>query len=110
MSQLFKKAWEEINKKTITLEHIGYVCGGTAYLTLWGGGNGSIEMDEWRIMKEKLSNSDIATGINDGQFGCVSIDKAEVYIYELYNGGHKEYLKTITFTGKQIPMNAKRGI
>jgi hypothetical protein len=98
----FKEFW----KKEVTLKHKGFVFGGKAWLTLWGGGTGTIEMTEWTSNSTTLNQSDILRGINDGQFGCQSIDKAEVEVYELYENGYREHLKTVTIkntSGHQMP-------
>ena len=71
-------------KKTITLEFSHYVIMGTAYLTLWGGDKGEIPMQPYRI--DSLTEDEIKKGANDNGFGCQSIDKIEVDIYENYEG------------------------
>ena len=80
----------------IILNHVGYSIEGEAILNLWGGGQGTIEMNTVRINKDELTVENILSAINDGQFGCESIDFATVDIYALY-GEYGEYAETKRF-------------
>jgi hypothetical protein len=61
--------------RTITQTH--REISGIALLNLWGGGQGTIEMDAVRIPFGELSLKNFLSAINDGGFGCESIDSAE---------------------------------
>lgn len=74
----------ENQKKTITLDFTDYVIKGTAKLLLWGGDNGTIEMQSYHV--NNLTEKEIAAGANDSGFGCERIVSIEVDIYENYNG------------------------
>jgi len=94
--------------KSITLKHVGFRCTGTALLNLWGGGQGEVEMDSWDVDTDV--NVDLyVNGVNDGQFGCESIESATVRTHDLYENGYTEYNSTVDFEAKQIE-NATRGI
>lgn len=85
--------------KKITLKQVGYKFRGEATLNLWGGGLGVIQMDSW---KGSNLDEDLIKGINDGQFGCESIDSAEVDIYEIYEQGFEKYVETRSITGEDL--------
>ena len=91
-----------MNKK-VTLKHVGFFCDGQALLNLWGGGQGTIEMDSWKTKTD--TKEEIVKNINDGQMGCESIEQAEVNIYDLYENGYKEFNRTEIFESKEISMN-----
>ena len=93
--------------KKVTLKLVGYRCSGTAILNLWGGGQGTMEMDSWDT--KKGDRDSIVKGINDGQMGCESIESAEVAVYELYENGYTQYDNTISFSADELKQ-AKRGI
>ena len=84
--------------KTVTLKHVGYKIEGNAQIELWGGGYGGITMDS-NTIKGNVTKTKILGCINDGQFGCVSIEEAKVDIYDLYENGYTEYNRTITIKG-----------
>ena len=88
----------------ITLNHVGYSIEGEAVLNLWGGGQGTIEMNTIRINKDELTVENILSAINDGQFGCESIDFATVDIYALYGeyGEVKRFLHSFDFDRKDL--------
>jgi hypothetical protein len=96
-----------MSEKSVTLKHIGYYCDGTAFLNLWGGGQGNIQMNAWST--QKGDRKSIVKGINDGQFGCESIESAKVDVYDLYENGYKVYDNTIEFSAEEIK-DAQRGI
>ena len=93
--------------KEVTLKRIGRRCKGTALLNLWGGGQGEITMDEWDT--EKGDRESIVKGVNDGQFGCESIESAKVEVFDLYENGYTEYDNTIEFSAKELK-DATKGI
>ena len=88
----------------ITLNHVGYSIEGEAILNLWGGGQGTIEMNTIRINKDELTVENILSAINDGQFGCESIDFATVDIYALYGeyGEVKRFFHSFEFDRKDL--------
>jgi hypothetical protein len=71
-------------KKSITLQFSNYVITGIAYITLWGGEKGFIEMKSYNV--DDLTDDFIKKGANDNGYGCQSIDKIEIDIYENYEG------------------------
>ena len=73
-----------ISEKTLTLKHTGYEVIGTALLNLWGGGQGSIQMD--KIFLNSIPEDLSKIKYNDGRFGCESIEQVEIEIYESYEG------------------------
>lgn len=88
----------------ITLNHVGYSIEGEAVLNLWGGGQGTIKMNTIRINKDELTVENILSAINDGEFGCESIDFATVDIYALYGeyGEVKRFLHSFEFDRKDL--------
>jgi len=93
--------------KTVTLKHIGYRCSGTAMLNLWGGGQASIDMDSWDT--KKADRDSVVKGVNDGQFGCESIESAKVDIFDLYENNYTVYHNTIEFSKTELT-KAKKGV
>lgn len=93
--------------KTITLNQVGFFFSGHAVLNLWGGGHGTIAMDAWEAPTD--DRKQIALGVNDGRFGCQSIKSAQVFVYELYEGGYKKYVRSIRFQSEELK-GAKKGI
>ena len=78
-------------KKKITLEQVGFAIYGQASINLWGGGLGTIDMDRRFIPYEKMSRQALLDTINDGGFGCESIDSADIDIYIVFEGGFEQY-------------------
>ena len=78
------------------IKQTGITIQGVVLINFWGGGQGEVIMDERYIPNEKISKENILRCINDGQFGCESIESAEIDIlinYEL--GFAMEYDRTI---------------
>ena len=73
-------------RKSITLEHTGYRVTGTAYVTLWGGDNGTITMKPFQMTE--LTEAGVIAGLNDNGFGVQSIDGADCDIYAIYGKGY----------------------
>ena len=71
-------------KKEIVLQHTGYVLKGISALTMWGGGEGTINMKPFGL--DKLGLHAIIEGINDNGFGVESVDGAIVDVYIDYSG------------------------
>jgi hypothetical protein len=82
--------------KTKTINQIGIDVRGTSLLNLWGGGQGTIEMESYFLPYDKITHTNILRCVNDGQFGCESIESAEIDIYIIYDNGCSEYDRTIT--------------
>jgi len=76
--------------KTRTLKQVGIVVSGESLLNLWGGGQGSIAMNPVVLKNEFITKDNILRCVNDGGFGCESIDSAIIFISVLYEGGYKE--------------------
>jgi hypothetical protein len=70
--------------KQLSLDHRGYELRGEATLNLWGGGQGIIEMSPVFIPGDKLTHTNIKRSINDGGFGCSSVECATIEIYDVY--------------------------
>ena len=96
--------------KTVTLKQVGYLVGGESVINLWGGGSGSIQMDSTFIPLGKMNKSNLLGCINDGGFGCESIDSADIYVYDKYEGGHKIFNRIIYVDHKNHLKQALRGI
>ena len=94
-------------EKDITLKHVGYQCKGTALINLWGGGQSRVNMDSWS--PKKIDRQNIAKGVNDGQFGCESIESAEVDVYDIYGRDIEQFKMRLNFSQEELK-NAKRGI
>ncbi len=80
---------------TITLYHTGYIVEGESILSMWGGGEGTIDMKPCYIPKDKLSKTSLLECVNDAMFGCKSILGATIHIYDDYEGNVQVYRKTI---------------
>lgn len=78
--------------KTLILKKTGYTVKGTADLTLWGGGNASIEMKSFNV--KNTSEKTLLKNVNDNGFGVESINGAVCDIYENFEGTLK-YLKYV---------------
>jgi hypothetical protein len=85
--------------RTKTLQFKGFRITGISDLTLWGGGNASIQMKPFFVNHLK----DIRENINDAGFGVESINGAICDVAKVYkNGGsdsYEEYARTV-YVGK----------
>ena len=81
--------------RTKTITQIGYIVSGTATVSMWGGGSGTIEMNRTFIPLEKFSKTNTLRCVNDGGFGVESIDAADIDIYVKYDNGSVEIDRTI---------------
>ena len=107
------KRKEKGMKKQITLDLTGYEMHGTSVINHWGGGQGTMQMDIVRFSPErKPTKAMLAKEVNDGQFGCESIESAEAILYAVYGYSTKVYVDEYQFTKKEIAMNGhgRRGI
>lgn len=95
------------NKKTKTIEMVGYYISGVVNVNMWGGGSGEIEMKPIIIFEpflelEKIKEI-IPQGLNDNGFGVESFNEATVDIYELYEGSVIELVEDyVQFDGKEV--------
>jgi len=79
------KVWVKLDKRWVkSLNFSHFICKGTAQITLWGGDQGTITMDSFRI-SEGYTDADLKACLNDGGFGCESIDGAVIDIYAVYS-------------------------
>ena len=103
-------------QKEITLKQIGWQISGVANINLWGGGSGEIDMKSSFIRLRELTYSKFLSCINDGGFGCESINDAEVCVEEVYSNGngrdtYLHFIKWITvIMNKDRNKLANRGI
>lgn len=85
--------------REVKLKQTGYRIEGHALINLWGGGQGWIEMDVGTIPLTKLCKSSLLSCINDGRFGCESVERAEVWISDLFAKGYYEHNRMIEVKG-----------
>ena len=75
--------------KTMTSTLIGYDVEGEATLSMWGGGEGTINMKKTRLPVEHFSKDNAIRCVNDHGFGCESIESARIEVTERFsNGGY----------------------
>lgn len=84
-------------KKSITLKLSHYEVRGTADVSPWGGGRGSIEMKPFKVAspdKELLK-----AGLNDNGFGVESINGGVCDVYAVYSDSDgttaKKFVETV---------------
>lgn len=70
--------------KSITLNFLNYKVSGVADVTMWGGGNGCIEMTPFTV--NSLDTGSLIKGLNDAGFGVQSINGGVCDISENYDG------------------------
>lgn len=87
--------------ESVTLKQIGYRFSGTAVLNSWGGGQGTIDMQAW-VVKGKFDRKKMIAGINDSQFGCESIESAEVFVEKLFENGYTEHDTMIEVENQEL--------
>ena len=76
---------KNIKEKVVRL--IGYSIGGEAVLDMWGGGQGTIEIEKEFLPVKHFSKDNALRCVNDNGFGCERIVRADVYIEEKYDDG-----------------------
>lgn len=97
-------------KNKITLDLTGYKMTGTSVLNLWGGGRGEIRMDIVKFpLGKRPTKAMMAKNVNDGRFGCKSLESAEAFLFAVYGYRYEEEIGFYEFTKKEIGMN-KTGI
>ncbi len=79
----------------VTLKKTGILIGGTALLSLWGGGEGTIKMEKTFLSLDQITPKNILRCVNDNGFGCEAIISAEIDISDAYEHGYIEYNRTI---------------
>jgi len=90
--------------RTRTITQIGYMISGIAYVSMWGGGNGQIEMSKEFLPNELMSKDNMLRCVNDNGFGVESIDTADIIIGIKYDNGSIEWDHEIEVTS---PIHAK---
>jgi len=87
-------------KLKITLEATSFEVTGTVELNLWGGGQGTIDMTPVRVpLNTYIDKGSVAQYINDGGFGCESIDYANVHVSIVYGEQYRQrFVSFIYFT------------
>ena len=100
----------KIKNETRTLYLTGFEIRGYATINMWGGGQGNIRMDAKRLKLKEFSKNNILGCINDGQFGCESIECAEIEIYKVFNNSYVEWCKDLHANSFQCNLYAHRGI
>jgi len=102
-------------QETITCALFEFCISGKATIQLWDGTIGTIEMIPIYLAKDfNVTKKSIAEYINDGQYGCEAILKANVIVSALY----KSEVGTLTaipianwsYSTEEIPVTCKRGI
>jgi len=77
--------------KEVTLKQIGIRLEGTTKIIDWYGHTGYIEMNPVILdNKENVTEDEIKLELNDGGFGCQSIEGAIVDVFILFENGYKE--------------------
>ncbi len=89
--------------KDLTIKFKGYQISGIAHLKLWGGDEGTINMDKCFIPVDELTHNRIKICINDAGFGCEKITSARVDIHKIYGEPpyYKEYDRSIILDEQQ---------
>lgn len=96
--------------KQVTLKLTGYEIHGESILNHWGGGQGIIEMDKVKFPPNKRpTRREIAKEVNDGQFGCESIDSATVYLDAVYGYSFRYPVDEYVFEKEELT-KARRGV
>lgn len=80
MKQLIKQRRGAVNHTLV-----GYRFTGEALLNFWGSGRGTITMDAtYKTVDEIEAGIVVSDIVNDGQFGCESIQEATVIVHEVW--------------------------
>ena len=95
--------------KSVTLKQTGWHVTGEAVISTWGGGQGTIRMDPTFVPLGKMTKENLHRCINDGRFGCQSIDQGVLEVSVEYEGRYREYDRTI-FIDNPNPRLVCRGI
>ena len=83
------------------LHQIGWYFEGEAVITLWGGDEGVVNMTPWELLGQ-FNEKEMIKGINDGQFGCESIDGAIIQVHRLYPTRYKVYEEDFEYDAEQL--------
>jgi len=83
--------------KEVILKQIGIQLEGTVKIIGWYNNAGYIEMNPVTLdNKEDVTNDEIKDELNDGGFGCQSIEGAIVDVFILFENGYKELNRSET--------------
>jgi hypothetical protein len=85
--------------ESITLKKIGYRIEGYAVISLWGGGVVKVKMDDNFIPLGKMTAENLYRCINDGRYGCESIDEAHVDIFDAYEQDFHKWNRKVIVKG-----------
>lgn len=77
--------------KTKTITQVDIIVSGEALINMWGGRQSEITMDKTFIPNDKISKDNILRCVNDGGFGCESIQRAFVEISIRYDNMSTEF-------------------
>ena len=96
----------------VYLDH--YIVEGVVWITLWSGEEGHLNMTP--TVTSELTRDKALEAVNDGGYGCESIDEAEVAICAIYKsdvqnsyGSISVFVDEFVFTSDEL-VNAKRGV
>ena len=81
--------------KTVTLRQRGWIVTGLAQIHFWMGGQGEIVMDEQFVPLGQMTRDNLHRCINDGRFGCESVESAELHIFDAFENGYREFNRTL---------------
>lgn len=81
--------------KTKTVHLTGIEIRGEAVLNLWGGGQGSIEIEPYFLPLQHATKDNILRCVNDNGFGCESIEQADIDIYSVYSDRATSFERTL---------------
>ena len=95
--------------KVVTLKQTGWHVTGEAVISLWGGGQGTITITPTFVPLGKMTKDNLHRCINDGRFGCRGIDQAVMEVSTQFEGGYREYDRTI-YVDSPNPQLVCRGI
>ena len=92
------------NQITKTFDLAYFEIDGTALLNLWGGGQGEIDMEQYRLPAEHFSKDNVLRCVNDHGFGCESIAAAVIEVTPVYKAedGQRQYGDTKTLRAEPI--------
>lgn len=76
-----------LKEKTETTKLVAVKVTGQAFLHMWGGGDGDIEMKPVYLKPEKATKDNILRCVNDNGFGVESIYEACLLLEAVYDNG-----------------------
>jgi len=84
---------------------IGFEITGQSLLNLWGGGQGTMDMEEYFIPVKHFTKDNMLRCVNDNGMGCESIESADILVLPVYKGAtsnRKQYGNSREFTASRI--------